>query len=380
MITVEVGNLLESSAQTLVNTVNTVGVMGKGIALEFKKRFPAMHRDYVTRCERGEVRLGRPYVYRVRAPSSDLFGAQGERAEGPELIINFPTKDHWRSVSRITDIGEGLRFLVDHYREWGVTSIAVPPLGCGNGQLEWRVVGRTLYRFLKQLDIPVELYAPHHTPAEQLGARFLAGGNGGTEEPAPRLEPAWIALAAIVDRIQQEPYHWPVGRTTFQKIAYFATAAGLPTGLQYRRGSYGPFSSELKSVLVKLVNNGVVRERKLGRMLSVEAGPTYRDAMRSFRPQLEEWAALVDRIADLFLRMQTRDAEVAAAALFVAEELRRDRAEPSEADVLDEIKRWKVRRRPGLPDEDVAAAIRNLNILRWVQLTPSDTLPLPQDA
>ena len=150
MITVRVGNLFDSNAQTLVNTVNCVGIMGKGIALEFKKRFPEMNRDYEERCKAGKVKLGRPYLF------TDLVGP---------WVLNFPTKDHWRSVSRVQDVIEGLEYLKQHYREWGIRSLAMPPLGCGQGQLEWRVVGPTLYRHLSELDIPVELFAPHGTSA-----------------------------------------------------------------------------------------------------------------------------------------------------------------------------------------------------------------------
>lgn len=126
-----VGDILKSKAQTLINTVNCVGVMGKGIALEFKSRFQDMYDDYVRRCEREEVKPGVPYLY------STLF---------PPQIINFPTKEHWKSISRLTDIEQGLKFLLEHYEAWGVTSLAIPPLGCGNGQLEWRVVGPLIYR------------------------------------------------------------------------------------------------------------------------------------------------------------------------------------------------------------------------------------------
>src|SRR5713101_6553289 len=107
---VRIGDLFQSRAQTIVNTVNTVGVMGKGVALEFKKRFPEMYADYLRRCEKGEVRLGEPYLYpRLITP----------------WILNFPTKEHWRSVSRLSDIVAGLNYLERHYREWGITSLAV---------------------------------------------------------------------------------------------------------------------------------------------------------------------------------------------------------------------------------------------------------------
>ena len=106
-----VADIFQSKAQTLINTVNCVGVMGKGIALEFKERFPQMYEDYIHRCERKEVRLGEPYLYQ------SLILPQ---------IINFPTKEHWKSLSRIEDIERGLEYLVVHYKEWGVTSLAVP--------------------------------------------------------------------------------------------------------------------------------------------------------------------------------------------------------------------------------------------------------------
>ena len=238
MVNVFIADLLESRAQTLVNTVNCVGVMGKGIALEFKKRFPEMYEDYAARCARGQVRLGEPYLYRYLTPP---------------WVLNFPTKDHWRSIARLDDIVRGLEYLIDHYEEWGITSLAVPPLGCGNGQLEWRVVGPTLFRFLKRIDIPVELYAPYGTPHEELLPGFLAHDPPlevmYSGMPEPRwVQPAWVALVEILKRIEEQPYHWPVGRTIFQKIAYVATALGLPTGLQFERGSYGPFSRELKKL------------------------------------------------------------------------------------------------------------------------------------
>ena len=209
MVKVFFGDILKSNAQTLVNTVNCVGIMGKGIALEFKEQFPDMFNDYVERCNRNEVRLGKPYLFKRLTPP---------------WILNFPTKGHWRSVSRIEDIVKGLKYLLQHYKEWGITSLSVPPLGCGQGQLEWKIVGPTLYRYLSQLDIPVELYAPHDTPHEELQPEFLDQDiDIKPVEPglAPeRVKPAWVALVEILSRLEQEPYHWPVGRTTFQKIAY----------------------------------------------------------------------------------------------------------------------------------------------------------------
>jgi O-acetyl-ADP-ribose deacetylase (regulator of RNase III) len=139
------GDLFASHAQTLVNAVNCVGVMGKGIALEFKKHYPAMFEDYVARCKRNEVRLGEPYLFR------DSNGA---------MILNFPTKDHWGSPSRLEDIEEGLEYFARHAADWGVISVAFPPLGCGNGGLAWSDVEPLTHRKLGSLSIEIEIYSP----------------------------------------------------------------------------------------------------------------------------------------------------------------------------------------------------------------------------
>jgi O-acetyl-ADP-ribose deacetylase (regulator of RNase III) len=145
MVRMQTGNLFDSEAQTLVNAVNCAGVMGKGIALAFKRRYPTMFADYLARCKDGHVQLGELYLYRGSAPP---------------YILNFPTKNHWRSAAKLGDIVAGLAYLEAHYRAWGITSLAAPALGCGAGQLAWDDVGPLLQESLGKLDIPVELYAP----------------------------------------------------------------------------------------------------------------------------------------------------------------------------------------------------------------------------
>lgn len=370
MVKVLIGNLFDSQAQTLVNTVNCVGVMGKGIALEFKKRFPEMFEDYADRCSRGEVKLGKPYLYRRLVPP---------------WILNFPTKDHWRSVARLQDIVQGLDHLLRHYEEWEITSLAVPPLGCGEGQLEWRIVGPTLYRRLQRMKIPVELYAPYGTPRAELQPSFfessaMSAGLPALAQAPVRVQPAWVALAEILRRIEEQPYHWPVGRTTFQKIAYIATAEGLPTGLNFQRGSYGPFAHELKGLIARLVNNGLLREKRLGRMFEVCTGPTLPDATAAFRNEMAAWDSIIEKVADLFVRMNTAQAETTATVLFAARSLAHARAErPAEREVLDEVMKWKQRRKPPLAEEEVARTVRNLAALGWLQVKASPDLPLQDE-
>ena len=144
-----IGDLFTTQAQTRVNTVNCVGIMGKGVAQEFKKRYPSMFEDYAERCERKQVRLGEPYLYRDR---SGVF------------IVNFPTKDHWRSPSRLSDIERGLDYFVQHHAEWGIKSVAFPPLGCGNGGLSWEEVGPLMYGKLRHLKLRLRFTLPTELP------------------------------------------------------------------------------------------------------------------------------------------------------------------------------------------------------------------------
>jgi O-acetyl-ADP-ribose deacetylase (regulator of RNase III) len=145
MVKEVIGNLFESKAEALVNPVNCVGVMGKGLALEFKRRFPDMFEDYAERCARKQVRLGEPYPYRDRSGI---------------LVVNFPTKDHWRSLSHLADIEQGLDYFVQHHAERGFKSVAFPQLGCGNGSLSWGEVGPVMLRQVGELNVSVEVYVP----------------------------------------------------------------------------------------------------------------------------------------------------------------------------------------------------------------------------
>ena len=139
------GDILRSSAQTLTNPVNCVGVMGAGLAREFRERFPLMYANYQVRCEREEVHLGRPYAW---------------RNSGGPWVLNFPTKGDPGEPSRLGPIHEGLEFAAAHAMEWGITSIAVPALGCGLGRLAWRDVRPLIVRAPSALPITAEVYEP----------------------------------------------------------------------------------------------------------------------------------------------------------------------------------------------------------------------------
>jgi O-acetyl-ADP-ribose deacetylase (regulator of RNase III)/uncharacterized protein YwgA len=350
------GDLLKSRMQTLVNTVNTVGIMGKGIALAFKKKYPEMYKDYVRRCDAKMVRLGEPYPYTA----------------ADHIIVNFPTKEHWRSVSRLQDIVTGLEHLENNYKRWDIQSIAVPPLGCGNGQLEWRVVGPVLLRHLRRLDIPVELYAPYGTPLVDRQLDLL-GSADDSPQGDERLEPWLVALAEIIRRLEDQPYHWPVGRVILQKTAYFATVAGLPTELTYEAASFGPFAPGLKPAIARMQNNGIIEEHHRGRMFEVVTGRFFDDARSSYADSIAEWEEIVNRTVDLMIRFDATRAEAAATAHFTASKLATELGRaPTISEVVAAVEAWKIRRRPEFKRDDILRAIVHLGTRGWLQVQPDE--------
>lgn len=157
------GDIFESPAQVIVNTVNTVGVMGKGIALSFKKRYPAMFERYKTACEKGLLKTGKLMLF----------------YEADYWVLLFPTKEHWRNPSKLEYIESGLQKFVQTYAEKGITSIAFPRLGCGNGELDWSAVKPLMEKYLKKLPINVYIYLGVHPDVEP-------------EHKTPRKTIAWL--------------------------------------------------------------------------------------------------------------------------------------------------------------------------------------------
>jgi O-acetyl-ADP-ribose deacetylase (regulator of RNase III)/uncharacterized protein YwgA len=359
-VTLVSGDLLKSKAQALVNTVNCVGVMGKGVALAFKRAYPKMYEDYVRRCRDKEVSLGHPYVFDTETT----------------LIVNFPTKGHWRSVSKLSDIEAGLINLKDLVAEWQIRSIAVPPLGCGNGQLDWSVVGPTLKRHLEQLGIPVDLYVPHGMSVETAQLEFFAGQQSkpNSQPASPKVESSWLALVEILRNVEAQPFHWPVGRIKFQKMAYFATVAGIPTGLDFEKASYGPYAAELKKVIARLQNNGLVEERQNGRMIQTWVGPTFEDIRRS-GDALDKWPEAIARVSDLMIRLDTTQCEIAATVHYASEQLAKVSGDrPTASDTIQFVEEWKVRRQPALHHADIARAVVNLASLGWIDVKADESV------
>ena len=195
-----------------------------------------------------------------------------------------------------------------------------------------------------------------------------------------RMKPAWVALVDILRRVEEQPFHWPVGRMMFRNMAYVATHEGLPTGLKYRKSRYGPFSSEQKSVIARLMNNGLIREERFGPMFMVKIGPTFEDAQKAYADELESWEPILEKIADLFMRMNTTRAEIVATVLFASRALGKEsKAEPAEWDVVNAVQQWEHRRKPQLDQAELALSVRNLAALGWIKAKASADLPLPKE-
>jgi len=366
MVKTLVGNLFASGAGALVNPVNCVGVMGKGVAQEFKKRYPAMFEDYAQRCARKQVRLGEPYLYHDRSGI---------------LIMNFPTKDHWRSPSRLADIERGLDYFVEHQSEWGVKSVAFPPLGCGNGGLSWEEVGPLMFGKLRHLNIDIEVYAPYGTPKTQLEEDFLGGpfqmelrGKGRKHD---KLNPEWVVLMEVLRDLEKQPYANPVGRTIFQKICYVVTEMGVETGFRFDKGSYGPFADGVKLALHDFANRNWLQEEKLGQMIALRVGPEYEKERSKYEEVLRRHERKIAKTLDLFSRIKnTEQAEEVLTVLSASRQLKaKSKKEIAEQELFDYILGWKKAWGTEEKKQALASAIRNLVMLGWMRLQFSETLP-----
>lgn len=285
MITFTQGNLLEARAEALVNTVNTAGVMGKGIALMFKERFAENFRLYAAACKAKEVRTGKMFVTEVH------------ELGGPRWIVNFPTKQHWRGNSRIEWITEGLQDLRSFLIENKVKSIAIPPLGAGNGGLDWAQVRPRIEEALSGLDTEILVFEPtqkYQNVAKRTGVE--------------KLTPPRALIAELVRR------YWVLGMECslleIQKLAWFLERsierAGLtPLNLRFVPHRYGPYADRLRHLLEQLDGSYLHCDKRLG-----DAGPldviwfddgrkafvqTYLQSQaKEYAPALEATAALVD--------------------------------------------------------------------------------------
>ncbi len=357
---VKIGNLFESKCSTIVNTVNCVGVMGKGIALEFKKRYPEMYTEYIHKCHNGEVQPGLPYVYQDDKGTS---------------ILNFPTKDHWRSPSRLSYVIDGLDWFIENYKKYHIESIAFPPLGCGNGGLSWDVVGPIMYQKLNGLPIQVEIYAPFGTSQKEISKEFLSGQLQAEDVVGrnnSKVNPKWYLILQVVRELNERKYALMVGRTIYQKICYVLTRNGVDTGFTFSKATYGPFSAQVKDSITALANANLIVEKQLGRMISISVADEVKIHKEKFSEA--EWDA-VQKTVDLFGRVKSTDqAEMVATVLFSYDQLELQGGSISDKDVYDDVLNWKPHWKAS-KEFELCDTIQNMAMLSLINITCSQQLP-----
>jgi O-acetyl-ADP-ribose deacetylase (regulator of RNase III) len=228
MIEYKTGNIITENAEALVNTVNCVGVMGRGVALQFKNAFPENFKAYETACRRGELQPGRLLIFRTNQLSN------------PKYIVNFPTKRHWRGKSRLSDIEAGLRTLVRELETLRIRSVAIPPLGSGLGGLDWSDVRPKIEDAIRKLndDVRVIVFEPRYTPQEIMSSRRI-----------PNMTPGRAALVSLIQRYLSGLLDPFVTLLEVHKLMYFMQEAGEPLRLKYTKAPYGPYAENLRHVL-----------------------------------------------------------------------------------------------------------------------------------
>lgn len=229
MIKYKAGDLFSEDVEALVNSVNCVGVMGRGIALQFKNLFPDNFKEYAKACKQQEVQPGRMFVFETKQLANPLY------------IINFPTKRHWRGKSRMEDIESGLKSLVSEIRERNIQSIAIPSLGSDLGGLRWSDVRPLIDTTLRELDdVDVFVFAPGSAPSD---------GRPNRSKNVPKMTPARAALVSLMNRYYLgllEPF---INLLGVHKLMYFLQCAGEPLKLNFQKGTYGPYAENMRHVL-----------------------------------------------------------------------------------------------------------------------------------
>jgi len=226
------GDILKAQVEALVNTVNTVGVMGKGIALQFRKAFSGNYRAYRRACERGEVQIGKMFVYDL----GELFC--------PRYIINFPTKKHWRHRSKMEYIEKGLKALVEEVKRLGIRSIAVPPLGCGLGGLRWEEVYRKIEAAFREIpEVEVLVYEPDEI--------YRTGGRE-EKKSSSSMTLSKAAMLYLMKKYLEAKLEIVITLLEIHKLMYFLQEAGEALRLKYVKGYYGPYAENLRHVLNRM--------------------------------------------------------------------------------------------------------------------------------
>lgn len=281
MIEYKTGDILSEQAEALVNTVNCVGAMGRGIALQFKRAFPDNFKAYAEKCKRKEIQPGKVFVFET----DELFH--------PRYIINFPTKRHWKGKSRMEDIESGLASLAKEIRSHHIRSIAIPPLGSGLGGLNWREVRARLVSALDEFeDVRIVIFEPGGGPADTRPNR---------SRDVPRMTAGRAVLVELIERYRSGLMDPFVTLLEVHKLMYFMQVAGEPLRLRFAKGRYGPYAENLRHVLNAIEGHMVSGYKDGGDApdKQLELVPGALADARAFLEHKAETRARFNRVSDL---------------------------------------------------------------------------------
>ena len=343
MIHYRYGNLLQSDAEALVNTVNCVGVMGKGIALQFKQAFPANYTAYQKACKAHTVKPG------------EMFVVETGNLLNPRWIINFPTKTHWRASSRLEHIEQGLADLVRVIREYGIRSIALPPLGCGNGGLDWQRVKPLIEACLAECpEVEILAYPPQEAPA--VDAMPVATQNPGLTRPR----------ALFIKLIEQ--YCLPGYRLSLleiQKLSYFLQTAGEPLRLNFKAHHYGPYADNLNHVLQRLEGHFIRGYGDRNKDAEIHLLPNAIEAADVFLNDDTEAGQRLTRIKTLIEGFETPyGMELLATVHWVKQQ----HPEANDAEIVKQVQLWSPRKKALMRDSHILKALARLRETGWDKL------------
>lgn len=347
MFEYKTGDILAEDADALVNTVNCVGVMGRGIALQFKNAFPANFEEYARACKRDEVQPGR------------MFVTETNQLTSPRYIINFPTKRHWRGKSRMEDIDAGLVDLQSVIRENSIRSIAIPPLGSGLGGLDWKKVRPRIEDALRGFnDVRVVIFEPGGAPAPQKIAK---------RQTTPNMTPGRAALVGLMQRYLGGLLDPFVTLLEVHKLMYFMKASGEDSldRLRVVKGHYGPYAENLSHVLREIEGHFVSGYRDGGdapdKQLELVPGAV-QDAEKFLRTHPETHTRF-DRVADLVSGFETPfGLELLSTVHWVA---MNEKAQSMD-EVVEHIYAWNDRKRHFTPRQ-IALAADVLRSKGWIE-------------
>lgn len=226
MIVYKNGDIFSEDVEAIINTVNCVGVMGRGLALQFKNKYPQNFKEYEIACKREEVKPGRMFIY------------QTGQLTNPKYIINFPTKRHWKGKSKIEDVESGLDDLIKILHKLGIKSISIPPLGSGLGGLDWQVVRKKIEVKLANLDCKIVVFEPLEQKIEK-----------NISKEVPKMTAGRAALVELIDRYLKGLMDPFVSLLEVHKLMYFMQEAGEPLRLKYQKAPFGPYADNLRHVL-----------------------------------------------------------------------------------------------------------------------------------